>query len=306
MITASKKIIESYMVRFTSAQKQEFIAYVLPQLNRIGYDTKIQTSQKGKITSKNIIAGDIENAHIIFTAHYDTPRKNIFLNRIYPTSFVRTLIIKLIPIFMALFIFAFVFKTFGFVWSLIALLISLGLILIGSSNVPNKNNANCNTSGVITLFEIADRISPVYKDKAAFVFLDNAEKGFLGAKAFSKEFAEICERKLIINLDCVGDGNDIAFSYNEETIKKAEEIASFYQNNYPNKRVGLIMLDTNIFQSDYKVFRKWINVTAFKRSTSGILYLDNTKSDDDKVLDEKNISVISDIMFELVSRLFFF
>ena len=66
------------------------------------------------------------------------------------------------------------------------------------------------------------------------------------------------------------------------------------------------MLDTNVFRSDYKAFRQWINVTAFRRSTSGVLYLDNIKSEDDKNLDEDNISVICDIMFELVSRLFFF
>lgn len=306
MTSVAKKIIDTYMVRFLDKEKQEFINYIVPQLNRIGYDTRIQTTKKGKRVSKNIIAGDIENAHVVFTAHYDTGRKNIFFNRIYPTSFVRTLIIRLIPVFMALFLFAVAFKSSGFIAGLVVLLILLGLIVVGSANIPNKNNANCNTSGVITLYEIADRISPVYKDKAAFVFLDNAEQGFLGARAFSKEYSEICERKLIINLDCVGDGNDIAFSYNEETIEKAEEIAGFYKNDYPNKRVGVIMLDTNVFRSDYKAFRQWINVTAFRRSTSGILYLDNTKSEDDKNLDEDNISVICDIMFELVSRLFFF
>ena len=50
---------------------------------------------------------------------------------------------------------------------------------------PNKHTANDNTSGVITLLELMNRLSPEQKERTAFVFFDNEENGMLGSAFFA-------------------------------------------------------------------------------------------------------------------------
>ena len=44
---------------------------------------------------------------------------------------------------------------------------------------------------------------------AAYILFDNEEKGLLGSKAYNKAHKELMKNKLIINLDCVGNGDNI-------------------------------------------------------------------------------------------------
>lgn len=306
MTGVSKQIVALYMMRNSKTEKEEFLKYIIPQLNRIGYDTRIQATQSSGKSNYNLIAGDLENAHIIFTAHYDTPRQNIFYNRVYPTSVFKTWLVRLLPVLILLVLTAFIIINNSLFSGLATLLIGALLIGAGTASLKNKNNYNDNTSGVVCIYDIAARISPVYKDKAAFVFFDNEENGFKGSKAFAEEFGELCKKKLIINLDCLGSGDDIAFCYSDTTHDKAAEIAGFYKNSHDNKRVGIIKLKPHTFVSDFKSFENWINVSVFHRTDFGNLYLNNIHSADDIVIDEENLDIIGDIMFELVSQLFFF
>ena len=75
----------------------------------------------------------------------------------------------------------------------------------------NKHTANDNTSGVITIIESAIKLPKDLRDEVCFVLFDNEELGLLGSSAFAKEYKEYVKNKLIINFDCVSDGNDIFF-----------------------------------------------------------------------------------------------
>lgn len=46
-------------------------------------------------------------------------------------------------------------------------------------------------------------------DKAAFVLFDHEEIGMVGSYSFAKKHKEILKDKLIVNLDCVSDGDHI-------------------------------------------------------------------------------------------------
>ncbi|MFR3430848.1 MAG: M28 family peptidase [Holdemanella porci] len=81
-------------------------------------------------------------------------------------------------------------------------------MLLGKAN---KHTASDNTSGIITIIESAIKLPEDLRDEVCFVLFDNEELGLLGSSAFAKEYKEYLKNKLIINFDCVSDGNDIFF-----------------------------------------------------------------------------------------------
>ena len=71
----------------------------------------------------------------------------------------------------------------------------------------NKRNANDNTSGVILLLEILSQLTEEQRAQTAIVFFDNEEIGLLGSAQFKKRYWKEMETKLLINFDCVSDGD---------------------------------------------------------------------------------------------------
>lgn len=63
------------------------------------------------------------------------------------------------------------------VWAVIA------LVMIGPAN---KHNANDNTSGVVTLLEIARSLPESQRGKVCFVLFDLEEAGLIGSAAYRK------------------------------------------------------------------------------------------------------------------------
>ena len=59
-----------------------------------------------------------------------------------------------------------------------AIWILLGLMMFGQAN---KHNANDNTSGVVTLLEIAGTLPENQRDKVCFVLFDLEEAGMIGS-----------------------------------------------------------------------------------------------------------------------------
>ena len=90
----------------------------------------------------------------------------------------------------------------------------LMLMLLGPAN---RNNANDNTSGVAAVMEIMARLPEEERSKAAFILFDNEEKGLLGSAGYAAQHKGVKEKGLIINLDCVGDGENILFFANKKT-----------------------------------------------------------------------------------------
>ena len=74
-------IYNKYPIRRTEQQKEEFREYIIETAKRLKYPVIVE---KLKDKHNNIIIGDIDNAKIIFTAHYDTPAASIFPNIMLP------------------------------------------------------------------------------------------------------------------------------------------------------------------------------------------------------------------------------
>lgn len=298
----SHKILESYQVRKTKKQKTEFIELLKRELPEA--DLKIE--QGGFCRSRNIVIGDVESAEYILGAHYDTQPVLPFPNFLTPKNMLIYLLYMMllvliisIPTGFAGGIVGYLTKDgfWGAVVSYIVLLIFLGMMLFGPAN---KHTANDNTSGVITLIE-AYYIEEI-RQKAAFVFFDHEETGLFGSMYFAKKHKKTMRNKLLINFDCVSDGDTIMLIQNKSAKKQYEDRlkAAFLSNE---EKTALITNASNtLYPSDQANFKCSIGVAAFKKNKLFGYYLDRIHTPKDTIFDEKNIAFIIEAVCRFLTQ----
>jgi hypothetical protein len=121
---------------------------------------------------------------------------------------------------------------------------------------PNPNNVEDNTSGVIGLLALAEKIKDKnFKDKVQFVFLDNEEWGLIGSNALKRIWQKenhLRVNTIIVNLDCISRGEIPLLVYHHNN-RVAQEVLPFLQEHLPQTQ----MLDMKrVPLSDNYTFRE--------------------------------------------------
>lgn len=278
------KILQDYQVRKSNKEKTVFIDYLKNRLAQKGYDpeTEITVDSKGKglCWSRNILVGNPEQAQVIFTAHYDTCAVLPFPNLMAPTNpflFILFQLLLVVIIFLMTgaigFLVGLLFRSgvvayFTFLGALILLMVQM---LIG---YRNKHTANDNTSGVVVLTRFLEALPVEQRSKVCVVYFDNEEKGLLGSAFFAKKYKKNMKNKLLINLDCVGDGRNVVsmakLSAGKDALYGAflealEQAAEGADVRFLRKRMKPMM-----FPSDQIHFRKGVGICALKKSPLGL------------------------------------
>lgn len=287
------EINKKHPVRRSKEQKNNFIQYTKEELKKYNVNINAETIDK----HTNIIIGDVSKAKVIYTAHYDTPASSVFPNLMFPRN-------KLLS-YIYVFAYAFVIVFFSFVFAFllqqvfnfnqdILIVVYLGIYLllfyVCTRLVPNKNNINDNTSGVATIFSL---VSEIKNNDVAYILFDNEEKGKLGSKAYSKKYKDMLKDKLIINFDCVGNGNNVILvckdkAINHEFYKKINETLK-PSNEYDVKIYGMKGSSSN---TDFLNFECSLSVMACKKSKLIGYYTPNIHTSFDTVASTKNIDFL--------------
>ncbi len=292
MTELSRKILNSFQVRRTKKQKLAFI-----ELLR-NYFPDLTIEEGGFLHNRNIIIGDVEQSKLIIGAHYDTCALLPFPNFITPKNIFIYILYNLlicIPFFLASGLFYYVLSLFINDSSLVVLLSDLFLLvlLVGGLliGVPNKHTANDNTSGVIMLCELISRLTEEEKKNVAFVFFDNEENGLFGSSFFASKHKKGLKDKLMINLDCVSDGDNLLVVQNKIAGEKYGEIIknSFVANEC--KKVYLEKSTTAFYPSDQMNFPNYIALAFLNKGRFG-LYMNKIHTKKDTVFDESNIEYL--------------
>lgn len=292
----SKKILDDFQTRKTKAQKSNFTSFLISELEKNEIYAKIDESGS-IIKSRNIVIGDISKANVIFTAHYDTAPKLPFPNFITPKNllfYIFYQILILLPLFIICFLVSFIsmifFENILIAYFLCAFL-AFGFVYIIMFGKENKNTVNDNTSGIITLCEIMLNMTKDELATTAFVFFDNEELGLIGSSAFAKQHREEIKGKIVINFDCVSDGETIMVVVNGVARKKyGDIITSAYSINDDYKVKPFITKAlTTFYPSDQMNFPINIAVAALKRKRFLGYYLDRIHTKHDTVFREENI-----------------
>ncbi len=291
MTDISKEILEKYQVRKTRKQKTAFIEFMRAHFPNL----RVEEDALGY--SRNIVIGNPDTAKAVFGAHYDTCAVMPIPNFIMPKSTLISVLyacVLVIPMIIIAWLVGeaaeLVFNDEGmtsFCW-LATYWVLLFLLIAGPAN---KHTVNDNTSGVITLVELMNAMTEEERAQSCFVFFDNEEKGLFGSSAFAKEHKAVMKEKLLINFDCVSDGDDIMLILNKRAHPEYAEMMKEAFGGVEDKTV-LVESEKGIhYPSDQKNFRKNIGAAAFKRGKLG-LYMDRIHTPRDTVMDERNIEVL--------------
>ena len=304
MTETTKTIFEKYEIRKSKQQKTEFIEYVKSLADMAGYEVK---TEKGMLGARNIVIGDPESAKVIYTAHYDTcatlpfpnliTPKNIGLYLLYQIAIVLAVFaIVFIITFLSSFIVPAPFLTLVYELSVLVL---LGFFVFGPAN---KHTANDNTSGVTVVIDTMLSMPENAKKDAAFVLFDLEEMGLFGSCGYNSKHKTMMKNKLLINFDCVSDGNDILLIVKKKASDYIPAITEAFKGN---ETICTQVVSKNVFYpSDQSSFPMGVGIGAFKRTKClKILYLDRIHTKHDTIYNEENIRFLVNSAIKLTEIL---
>ena len=298
-------VLKEFPVRKNKKQKQQFRDAVQSYVSALGYTC---TVEKGSLGVRNVVIGDSERADYLITAHYDTCARLPFPNLITPCSFwlfigwqLLLTIVLLIPMFVIGVVVGVLAEDpgLGVPVGYLVFLAELGLMLFGPAN---RHNANDNTSGVVGVLEIAASIPQELRERVCFVLFDLEEGGLLGSAAYRSKHKKTTNSQLVINLDCVGDGDEILLFPTKKLKKQRERMEKLESKCTGDGRKSIVLRDKgfSIYPSDQANFPVGLGVAAFCRSKWAGLYLDKIHTGKDKNLDEKNIFMLRDTIISMI------
>ena len=324
MLTTPMDVLPMFPIRRSKKQKQAFREAVTAYAEGQGYSV---TEEKASFGARNLVIGNPETAKYLITAHYDTPAAMAIPNLLTPTNPVTFVLYQLVlllylllpPLILSI---GLTFAAFyagalwlftpeqmmllddwaAMIWYGIFLLLyflNIGLVYFGPAN---KNNANDNTSGVVALLEIAKSMNPNLRDQVCFVLFDLEEKGLIGSASYRKKHKQASDRQLVLNLDCVGDGDEIRMFMTPKLKKDPVRYAPLYKccGIFGGKRVQLRETGFGYNPSDYKQFPYGVGFVALKKSRFG-LYLGKIHTKRDTNFDITNINILRAAILSMIT-----
>ena len=301
-----KELFEKYEIRKNKKQKTQFIEWVKGMALDKGWTFNVE---KGSFGTRNIVIGDVDNAKVVFTAHYDTCAVLPFPNFITPKNFLVYLIYQIficlcifLPVWIITFFGMFFFSDYIDIISLLANILLLLMVYLIMFGPANKHTANDNTSGVATILGLLKEFKNT--DKVALVLFDFEEVGLVGSSSFASKHKDVMKDKLLINFDCVSDGRYMLFVLNKKTSYLVDEFKEAFVSN---NDIDVEVVTKGVFYpSDQACFKKGIGVCALKKNRifkSG--YMDRIHTIKDTVFRKENIEFLVDgsrKLYNLISK----
>lgn len=312
MTETTKEIFDNYQIRKTKKQKTAFIEYVKKLAEEYGYSLKVE---KGSFGARNIVIGDPDTAKVLYTAHYDTCARLPFPNFITPKCFLIYLLYQLLIVggFFA------VASVIGFliglavsftpmneeikimIISFIPMVVYFVLLFLMLGGPANKNTANDNTSGVTAVLDIMRELPQDQRDKVAFALFDLEESGLFGSSSFASKHKAVKKNTLVINFDCVSDGETMFFVLKRTTKKYASLLENAFASDAD---VEVIVTRNAFYPSDNACFKGGVGVAALKKSKFlGVLYMDRIHTNKDVIYREENLRFLTNGAIKLARML---
>ncbi len=306
MTETTREILDKYQVRKSKTQKRAFEKYIEQLSADWGYIFK---TEKGSFGSKNLVVGDISTAKVVYTAHYDTAPALPFPNFITPKNFLIYILYNIalvVGILIAAFLIGFIGGVILAVFDLseniaglvgaIAYWICLLWLFWGPAN---KHTANDNTSGVTLLVDIMRDLPEERRGEVAFVFFDLEESGLFGSSSFARMHKKEMKNRLLVNFDCVSDGENILFVLCKHAKNYRTPIESAFKERDGFK---VEVAEKGVFYpSDQINFPCGVGVAALKSTKRGLLYMNRIHTKHDVIYREENIEFLKNGAVELPS-----
>ncbi len=307
MIDKPMDVLTQFPVRKSKKQKRAFREAVTAYAMSLDYPV---SEEKGSAGTVNVIIGDPKSAKYLVTAHYDTCAAMPFPNLITPCNFFTFLAYQLLitaglllPA-MGLGILAgilFQSPAFGEAVYFGLFFAALLLMMYGPAN---RSNANDNTSGVVTLLKLANNLPAAHRSKVCFVLFDLEEAGLIGSKAYRKAHKKESERQLVLNLDCVGDGDTLMLFPTKKVRKNPEILRALtaIAGAEGNKSLVVRAKGFSMYPSDQAQFPYGVGIAALHTSKWAGYYLGRIHTKRDTVLEEENVNILCQRLLSLIQQ----
>lgn len=306
MLITPMDVLTQFPVRKSRQQKHAFRNAVAEYVRPLGYEAKEEACRCG---GRNLVMGDPEKADILITAHYDTCARLPFPNFSTPCSFFWFMGFQLLLtlgfflIFLAVTNGAILLLGDHRLSAFLGVLCLEAVVLLMLIGPANPSNANDNTSGVVTVLEILRTLDPGLRDRVCFVLFDLEEAGLIGSAAYRKAHKKATNRQLVLNIDCVGEGDELLMFPTKRLKKDAGAMAPLYGVcGYWGKK-SLLVRDKgfSFYPSDQMSFPRGIGIAALKRNKK-LLYLDRIHTVRDTCLDQTNINILRSALTSYVTK----
>ncbi len=298
----SYEILQNWQVRKTKAQKSAFIEMMQSRL------PGLRVEEGGFPRCRNLVLGDVETAKVVFSAHYDTCARLPFPNFVSPKNLLLylaySLLISLPFLVLIVVLEALLAPLLGIAGLFLGLLGGFGaMIYVFFLGPANRHTVNDNTSGVLTLAEAISRMTEEERAQCAFVFFDHEENGLLGSGWFASRHKKAMKNKLLVNFDCVSDGDDFLFVQSRKAKKNCGEAL---QAAFPEAEGKALHFESTLsafYPSDQANFPVSVGVAALRKKPLLGLYLSRIHTPKDTVLQEENIRFFAEGTKRLASIL---
>ena len=301
-------VFATYQARRTKKQKTAFAQYICSAAAESGFVANVETT---KNKARNIVVGDVANASVVYTAHYDTASESFVPSFIFPKAPILTTLYQvavalamLVPSLLGYLLGVALLPAIitvmpksvgaliGIALAVAAFVVAMKFVLCGKAC---ENTANSNTSGVATLLEIMANLPGEYRNHVAFVFLDAQENGFIGAADFAKKHKNL-KHSFVLNFDCVGVGDHFIVATKKATAYNDALNAAFSSEG---KITAEVLKGAKRLPSDHNKFKCSAGVSAFtKKGNSLSLVIKSNGSD--TACDEGNIAYATAAAIKLV------
>ena len=306
MIETPMDVFRDFPVRKTKKQKQAFREAVQSYAEQLGYPCTVES---GSLGSRNLVIGNPEQADYLVTAHYDTCARLPIPNFLTPCNFWLFLLWQVVLVLLILGICILMGLGVGFLtgsgaigsWcGYLMIWVILALMLIGPAN---PSNANDNTSGVVTLLEIAKSMPGNQRKKVCFVLFDLEEAGLIGSASYRKAHKSQTDRQMVLNLDCVGDGDYLTLFPTKRLKKDRKRLKSLYKacGYFGKKSILVHEQGFSFYPSDQANFPWGVGICALNKRGK-TLYLSRIHTKKDTILERTNVNLLRAALITYICR----
>ena len=306
MIETPMDVFRDFPVRKTKKQKQAFREAVQSYAEQLGYPCTVES---GSLGSRNLVIGNPERADYLVTAHYDTCARLPIPNFLTPCNFWPFLLWQVVLVLLILGVCILMGLGVGFltgsgaigswcgylmIWAILA------LMMIGPAN---PSNANDNTSGVVTLLEIAKSMPGNQRKKVCFVLFDLEEAGLIGSASYRKAHKSQTDRQMVLNLDCVGDGDYLTLFPTKRLKKDRKRLTSLHKacGYFGKKSILVHEQGFSFYPSDQANFPWGVGICALNKRGK-TLYLSRIHTKKDTILERTNVNLLRAALITYICR----
>lgn len=299
-------VLAAFPARKTKKQKQAFRKAVQSYAEQLGYPCTVES---GSLGSRNLIIGNPSHADYLVTAHYDTCARLPIPNFLTPCNFWPFLLWQVVLVLLILGVCILMGLGVGFLtgsgaigsWcGYLMIWVILALMLIGPAN---PSNANDNTSGVVTLLEIAKSMPGNQRKKVCFVLFDLEEAGLIGSASYRKAHKSQTDRQMVLNLDCVGDGDNLTLFPTKRLKKDRKRLTSLYKacGYFGEKSILVHEQGFSFYPSDQANFPYGAGICALNKRGK-TLYLSRIHTKKDTILERTNVNLLRAALITYICR----